>query len=203
MFKTITAGLLSLLALLPTYASAATFNATRGCEGGKDMDCYFIHIEGEIKPNDNVRFDKFLSDNKITKAAVFLDSIGGEFFAGLGIAKRVQERRFTTVVSAGDVCFSMCAIIWIGGSTRYVTGKAKIGFHGTYITTVDKRTGKRVKGIPLIPDSGSNAVIGAFLARLGLSDETIMALTEPGPGSVLSLTSQEQVDRLGIKVTVF
>jgi hypothetical protein len=127
-------GLIALLMLLPTGVSAATIKPVLGCgRNGEDKSCYAIWITGEIKPDDDEKFRKVIEENKITKAFVGLNSPGGELLAGLSIAQTIREKGFFTgVIQKEAVCTSMCGVIWLSGSLRYVTPDAHIGFHAVY-----------------------------------------------------------------------
>jgi hypothetical protein len=98
--------------------------------------------------------------------------------------QRDVARRYHTMVGTKAVCASMCGIIWRAGSTRWVFATSHIGFHSPYFS--DKR----------ISPVGA-AVIGAFLAKLGLSDVAIRYLTEAVPNTMNWLTA-EKARELGI-----
>jgi hypothetical protein len=168
----------TMLALSTAGAQAASI--TTGYSNGVPT----ITISGEIVLGDETRFDRL---NFSSRMFVYLDSVGGNTSAGLAIANNIWARRLETVVATR--CTSMCAIIWLAGSVRWVFSGAHIGFHAIYIA--DERTGKtRIS-------PGGNAVVGAFLGKLGFSDLTIRRLTEAEPDSMYWLT-YEEAKELGI-----
>lgn len=57
-----------------------------------------------------------------------LNSLGGSVIEGLSIAKLVEERGITTLVTEGYRCFSSCSFIFLAGSARYVRG-GQLGVH--------------------------------------------------------------------------
>jgi hypothetical protein len=57
-----------------------------------------------------------------------LNSPGGSVIEGLSIAKLVEERGITTLVTEGHSCFSSCSFIFLAGSARYVRG-GQLGVH--------------------------------------------------------------------------
>jgi hypothetical protein len=171
-----------------------------GCDGGKDMKCHTIYVTGDIGVGDAERFKKAIEENKVTRAVVLLNSNGGFLADGLAIGYTVKQKNFTTFVPKNEHCFSVCAAIWLAGSTRYLETQASIGFHGAYKMPVDKNNAPIKNGKPVV-SSGGNAVFGAYLASLGLSDKAIYSLTEAGPDSMLFLKSEQQANDLGIKVT--
>jgi hypothetical protein len=194
MLKTITAGLLALLAWTTTPASAASINHTE-CKDGK-AGCYLISIAGEITEGDAKTFTDLVQNKSITSAVVYLNSPGGDFEDGMAIARFVHQHNFETYVADGKECISMCAIIWVAGSIRYYTGKAIIGFHSISLTAVDKQ-GNRIKGSKAVPSNGGNALVGAFYSQLGLNDKAIRALTEASPYETFYLNTKN-VNELGI-----
>jgi hypothetical protein len=184
----------AMLLALTHSASAATIEA-KECTHQKD--CYAITVSGELQGGDGNKFVDLVREKQIKKAVVSLDSIGGDFWAGLRIAYEVRDREFTTWVSDGHDCQSMCAIIWMGGSTRYYEDKARIGFHGVYTVYTDK-AGKVVNGTKPVPSSSSNALVGGFFAKLGLSDKAIYTLTVAAPDDMYWLNAKS-TSELGIK----
>ena len=72
-----------------------------------------------------------------------------------------------TAVPDGAACASVCGLIWLAGSPRLLAASSKIGFHAAY----------REDG----SESGqANALVGAYLSRLGLSYRAIAFVTERG-----------------------
>ena len=69
---------------------------------------------------------------------VFLDSNGGDYREGLLLATLFKTRKVRTVVVAGDVCISACAIAFLGGTAygeegtepfaRSIAPNARLGF---------------------------------------------------------------------------
>src|SRR5262245_30012270 len=88
----------AVLLALTHSASAATIEA-KECTGQKD--CYAITVSGELKEGDGKKFVDLVREKQIKKAVVSLDSIGGDFWAGLRIACEVRDRDFITWVADG------------------------------------------------------------------------------------------------------
>lgn len=169
--------------LLSPAANAADISA--GPKAGFPFPV--ITLSGEIDDGDDKRFAALAARHP--QAAVYLDSIGGNVDEGLKIAKLIRQKGYPTVVMDGNTCASMCAIIWLAGSTRYADDSAEIGFHAAYYEE-DGET----------RESGSgNAVLGAFLGSLGLSDDTIIYFTEAAPESMTWLDLSDS-DELGLDI---
>ena len=200
MLKTISAGLLALLAWTTTPASAANISVNWKCSDGTidEVKCGYFYIDGEILRGDAKKFADVIKSTSNTKVDMylFLRSSGGVFEDGMEIAKLVHERGFRTDVANTDTCTSMCAIIWLAGSKRIYGGKARIGFHSVATTSVDSN-GNRIKGSKSVPYNGGNALVGAFFHELGLNDKAIETLTDAEPSSMFYLNAK-RLEELGI-----
>jgi hypothetical protein len=138
--------------------------------------CFVLAIEGDIVQGDDAKFEKLIKDNDVKLATVGLNSLGGEVRPAYGIGRIILDKKYTTYVPKWATCVSSCAMIWMAGSVRQVQVDAKIGFHGAF--TSDGRG--NVSG----GASAANALVGSFYARLGLSDATIVYLTEANPNEM-------------------
>lgn len=149
-----------------------------------------IFIKGELKRDD---VDTFLAKvAPFSGGVVFMESPGGSAYAGLEIGKVIRERQLMTWVESGKTCASACAIAWLGGEPRVMGKAAVIGFHAISVT----RRGERV-------ESGfGNAMYGAYLAKLGLSDKAIMYLTDAAPSDMNWLTPTD-AENIGINLKVY
>jgi hypothetical protein len=65
-----------------------------------------------------------------------------------------------------------------------------------YLAPADKQ-GRMMKNGKATPSSGGNAMLGAFLGQLGLSDVAIRKLTEAGPHDMFYLNNKN-IGELGI-----
>jgi hypothetical protein len=117
---------------------------------------------------------------------VVLNSQGGNLGNALSIGAYVHDRNIATYVDADSVCASACGLIWLAGAFRMLAPSAKIGFHAAY----DTRTG--------LEKGQGNAVVVAYLTRLGFHLDTVRYATEAGPEGMTWL-SKEDADRLGIQ----
>jgi hypothetical protein len=163
------------------HVLAATIEVVKVTE---DLD--LISIEGPIEYQDDVTFRLRAFDSR--KAIVALKSPGGNLDAGLSIGRQIRENGFSTLVG-NKLCASACALAWLGGTRRYMTSDASIGFHAAY---VNQGTFKRESGM-------ANALIGSYLTRLGLSDEAILYLTQ-APPDYLNWLDFNAARQIGIEV---
>jgi hypothetical protein len=148
-----------------------------------------LSISGKIEPDDDAKFRRAIASMKQPPRWIYLHSEGGDAEAGLDIAYTVLAAKYETVVGKDATCSSMCALIWLAGSTRWISATGHVGFHALRFTESGKNS------------PGGNAVIGAYLCRLGFSDSTIRALTEAPPESMQWLTDN-RARELGIVAKV-
>ena len=165
--QTLLAGALA-FASVPAHAAAITVIG-----GG-------VYLTGKIEANDNIKFFSSTVTAHLPKGTkVYLDSLGGDVGAGLGIANTIRAEHYETVVERGKTCASMCGLIWLAGAQRWWSPDAHIGFHAIYET-----------GTKAISATG-NAVVGAYLARLGFSEAAVRYFTQASPDSMTWLTQAD------------
>ena len=149
-----------------------------------------ITIDGDLTPEDRENF--LIKIAPFSGGMVVLNSRGGAAYAGIEIGKAIRMRGFTTWVPSGSFCASACAMAWLGGTRRLMGKNALIGFHSVY---------RLDNGRPVEASSG-NALYGAYLSQLGLSDRAIMFLSDATPSSMNWLRPSE-AESFGITLTVF
>lgn len=132
----------------------------------------FIGIQGPIVAGDDEKFSRLAVQYKY--ALVALDSDGGQLLPALEIGKEIHIRGYSTVVGNGKSCASACALIWIAGSTRWITPTGQVGFHASYL----EANGRKV-------ESGvANALVGRYLTQLDLPESSVIYATSAGPDSI-------------------
>jgi hypothetical protein len=146
-----------------------------------------IHLSGKVEIGDFEKFEAVAAtaDNAI----VSLASPGGLLDEGLRIGARIRERGFSTAVPDGAVCASACGLIWLAGTSRFVEGNGRVGFHAIYVADDDHSI-----------SAPGNALVGSYMARLGYSDLAVAYATEAGPSDMRWLTPSN-ASFLGIAVT--
>ena len=68
---------------------------------------------------------------------VHLNSIGGRVGEGYQIYQIVRDRKLATYTATD--CVSACTIAFLGGSQRYLSSKARLGFHSISFGGVDQK----------------------------------------------------------------
>lgn len=151
----------------------------------ENTNTYFVIVSGTIEKDDDVKFKAIASG--LSDAIVILDSPGGSLIPGMEIGRFVRANGFFTAVPENTLCASSCALIWVAGTKRFAERNSFIGFHAAYIYK---------NGVPV--ESGvANALVGSYLSKLGLSDNTIVFITNAPPEGIARLDSYT-ADRIGL-----
>lgn len=149
----------------------------------------YITVLGTFELGDDQRFIQIALP--LDKAVVAFNSEGGSLSAGLGIGRAIRMKEFTTLVPENSICASACGLAWLGGFERLVDESAQVGFHAAYITN---------NGQSLETGMG-NALAGAYLNQLGLTQSAIAYVTEAAPQNMKWLTA-EDAKKVGIAMTI-
>ena len=175
---------IALWSLALTGAEAAHI-AVKPLDNGSAL----VAIEGELDLADIDTFRTKTDTLPVGRATVEFSSKGGSLLAGIRIGALTRTKKFTTVVPDGAQCASACALAWLGGTRRFVGEYASVGFHTAYIM----KTGGMSESGP------GNAILGAYLNQLGLSERAILYITHAAPTS-MQWMSMEQAAEYGITV---
>lgn len=143
-----------------------------------------VFIAGPIGSNDA---DQFMAKVGMLggKTSVVLSGPGGDLLAGIQIGEFVRLRGWSTLVI--DQCSSACALIWLAGTQRIMTSSARVGFHAASVDGQER-------GV-------ANAIVGAYLNRLGYRYETVVFVTQASPTEITLLTP-DIASKVGIDVVV-
>ncbi|MFK0689526.1 hypothetical protein ACFX5Q_15135 [Mesorhizobium sp. IMUNJ 23033] len=163
-------------------ADAATFEKIPQAGGSPDL----IVITGIIEPNDDTQFNQVAATTG--QAVVLLNSEGGSVLPALEIGRAIRLKGFATAVASDTLCASACALTWLAGTPRLAGQSANIGFHASYV--VNNGTASET-GV-------GNALIGAYLNQLGLSQSTIVFVTSAPPEGMAWL-SGAKASELGLQ----
>ena len=173
-----------LIVLLLVWAAPATAaTVTVGPQNGDTPT--MVAVKGALRDEDIGDFQFKVS--KLSSAFVTLESDGGSLLAGIRIGETIRLRGFVTVVPNGARCASACATAWLGGVRRFMGEQARIGFHAAYRSDTTSESGM------------GNAVLGAYLDSIGLSQAAVAYVTMAAPNSMTWLTIEEAA-RYGIDV---
>ena len=167
--------------LLTNNLFAASITKTNGTVD----ELKIITIKGEIISGDESKFRTLALSTK--NAIVVLDSPGGKINPALEIGKIIRLNGYATEVKNAQ-CTSSCALIWLAGEPRSMNNNTSIGFHSAFLKGDDGRRN---------PTATSNALIGAYLTKLGFSEKVILFVTTARPNE-MNWLQKSTADRLGI-----
>lgn len=184
--RLILAGLLASLA--PTALLAQTALPPGRVYVAREGATTSIVIFGRISPETEGAFTSAVAANR--GARVVLNSGGGSLTPALNIGRFIRENRLQTYVPDGAGCFSACSLIWLAGTERHIGLGARIGFHAAYVAQ---------QGGPGQVSSSGNAVIGAYLSRLGYNDGAIRLFTAAPPNQIV-VVKPNQFEQNGVTV---
>jgi hypothetical protein len=187
MLRIIAVAVIVLSALSSAIAAEIKLQTYPATEGSDEIT--FIEIKGKIIPGDADRFD--VEANKVPTnphpVHVLLSGPGGTLLDSLHIGTAIRRKGWHTSVPAKKECDSSCAYIWLAGVSRAADVSSRIGFHAVYDVDTKREMGS------------GNAILGAYLAIMGVSLPAISYLTAAGPFKLTYLTA-EAAEKFNIAV---
>lgn len=131
----------SICALFIPPAEAARFKRMPAVDS-HGLPIAYIELEGPIAAGDVERLDKLIREED-HDILLSLNSSGGDFQAGVALAKYINTKPIATTVQGRNQCLSACAIAFLGGTywgeetsewpSRSVDPTAKVGFHAPFL----------------------------------------------------------------------
>jgi hypothetical protein len=173
------------IAIVVLFPLAPVFAAEIKILGSNGFGQTLVSLKGEIKPGDATTY--LARTAGIDNALVLLDSPGGAISDAIAIAEINRARTFQVSVAPKATCASACGLIWLSSDKRFLAAKARVGFHAAY-----QKSDHAVAGT-------ANALIGAYFARLGVSNEIISYITTAMPRDMSWLTTAKAAE-LGIEI---
>ena len=152
----------ALMLPIPGHGATITYQVENGVN--------IIAISGNIAPGDAAQFGALRPDPQ-RQTGVLLASRGGAVTEALRIGEMIRANHFDTVVADDTICASACGLIWLAGTPRFAGQTAHVGFHAAYTGTGDTKAESGV----------ANAMVGAYLTRLGLSYDAVVFMTSAPP----------------------
>lgn len=183
--RAITLSLLAFVCSLSSPANAADFQAVSAPDGTN-----VIVMTGPMEFGDDEAFRKIAA--ALDEATVVLDSPGGSVVAGMEIGRAIRSKGFSTAVAPDGLCASACALTWLAGAPRYAGPSSHIGFHASYVV---KEGAASENGV-------ANALVGAYLNQLNMSQEAIVFVTSAPPEGMEWLT-RDKAREVGIGLEEF
>ena len=116
--------LFALLGLSVGIFSAATARcADISVDNRSIQNLTVVFVVGALNEGDAEVFRKRVAP--LSRAAVFLESEGGNLLAGIQLGEAIRLKGFSTAVTG--ICASACALAWLGGQPRFMTPVASVG----------------------------------------------------------------------------
>jgi hypothetical protein len=146
-----------------------------------------VFFHGNIETGDEKKF--FALANRLpSKSVIMLRSDGGLIYPALVMGEMIRSKRFTTAVAG--TCASACGLMWLAGTNRILfKNDSKVGFHAAF----DPKNGHE--------HGATNAIVGAYLTRLGFKYDAVDYFTKAGP-TEMEWLDDAAAKQYGIKVTV-
>ena len=168
--------LLLAVAIVPIAAHGAVMNECEDVRCGAPPHASTITVDGDFAAGDADYFRKMLRltsrNNPII--VIFDHNHGGLLKEGIDIGTAIREAQANTVVT--NYCYSACALAWLGGVSKGIGPGAQIGFHAAYNIDTNQVA------------APANAVIGYYIARMGLSLDVAAWATSAAPDQINLMT---------------
>ena len=190
-------GFRALRAYLPRIASLAAALCIAACgsmpqsTGTLTLDGETAVLHGTITPAVVAEFAQQTRDHAVR--GLVLDSPGGNVEAAMLLGDMVHARGVATRVSAGDMCASACAYVFLSGNERSVGAAAKVGMHAPYV----------VDGLGHTSTSPTAAAeVVDWAQKMGVPHDAVEKSLARGASEMWWLTAQD-LHAAGVKVARF
>jgi hypothetical protein len=169
-----------------------TLTVVPRAESGVFRDTTLVYLDGPIDAGAPDRLTKAL-DGVEGKIAVWLNSPGGNLFAGMQLGRTIRKRGASThiidyrTLLAGE-CFSACSLAFLGGVYRFNDNGARYGVHRASV-------GPTTGNVDLGPDL--SVAIQNYIREMGVDARLFDLWAKAGPDEMY-LLSQQQAENLGV-----
>lgn len=140
-----------------------------------------IYIDGEITPSLPRQLASALASNKIERATIYINSIGGDLQAGMELGEFIRRSGFNTAIGRRGAaygkaipgsCQSACLMTFAGGVYRFADANTFFGIHRFYSRSVSSHD--------LALGQVISAAITGYLIRLGVSPTLFERMVNAG-----------------------
>jgi len=162
-------------------------------DSGVFRDTTLVYLDGTIDAGAPDRVSAALDGTK-GKIAVWLNSPGGNLFAGMQLGRIIRKHGASThiidsrTLRPGE-CYSACSLAFLGGVSRFNDNGARYGVHRASVA--GKAAGDRDLGQDL------SAVIESYIREMGVDDRLFDLWVKAGPDEMYIL-SRRQARELGV-----
>jgi hypothetical protein len=159
-------------------------------EWGVLRDTVLVYLDGSIDPAVPERLSRAL-DGRDGKIAVWLNSPGGNLFAGMQLGRVIRRHRASThIIDSRTLlpgeCYSACSLAFLGGVHRFIDNGARYGVHRAWLagpTAGDRALGQDLDG-----------AVGAYIREMGVDGRLLDLWRKAGPDGMYVLSRQEARD---------
>ncbi|ODS56928.1 MAG: hypothetical protein ABS40_09095 [Agrobacterium sp. SCN 61-19] len=170
----------------------------------------FFHISafGRIEPGDQEKFREFLHRTAPPpRTVVYIDSIGGDVDAAMGIGRLIRQCWFSTSIGTyllqpqhqSDLivprehtcgkCISSATLVYLGGRLRFYTAGSEFGVH--------QFSFKNPTAESIYHSQRLSASIAAYIAEMGIP-AAFLELSAGTSGDKVTFVSEAQLKELGV-----
>lgn len=155
---------------------------------GAFPDTALVYLDGRIDAGAPDRLSKALSGIS-GRVAIWLNSPGGNLFAGMQLGRIIREHGATThIINSGTLlpgeCYSACALVFLGGVYRFNDNGARYGVHRASLP-VERATGEGDLGQDLSP------AIESYVREMGVDARLLELWAKAAPDEMYVLSQQE------------
>lgn len=169
---------------------------------------FYINAVGAIKPNDDVKFQKFLKDlSPPPRTTVYIDSEGGDVDAAIGIGRLIRKHWFscsvgrymidTDVIPSAifprkfvpGLCMSAATLMYIGGRLRYFKNDSTFGIHQFSFRNPSPDN--------IAHSQVLSARIAVYMEEMGVSSR-FLEISSSTASTAINRLPEEQLKELGI-----
>jgi len=163
-------------------------------KSGVFRDTAIVYLDGTIDAGTPDRLSRAL-DNVTGRVAVWLNSRGGNLFAGMQLGRIIRAHRASTYIIdprtlLPGVCDSACSLAFLGGIYRFADNGARYGVHRASLS-VGRATGNLDLGEDL------TAAVASYVHEMGVDPRLLDLWQKAGPDEMYVLSRREAED-LGV-----
>jgi hypothetical protein len=183
----------------PVMASAEsraslTVTVVPPSQSGVFGDTTLVYLDGRIDADAPDRVSKSL-DGADGKIAIWLNSPGGNLFAGMQLGRVIRKHGASThIIDSRTLlpgeCYSACSLAFLGGAFRFNDNGGRYGVHRASLQS-GPTTGDRDLG----PDL--SAAVKGYIREMGVDARLFDLWVKAGPDAMYVL-SHQQTKHLGV-----
>ena len=159
----------------------------------------FIYLDGDIDATSPKLLANALASIGERRVYIQLNSLGGNLLAGMELGRIIRKYGASTSVgkyrpgnSTGEsgVCYSACALAFLGADYRYIQQGSEYGVH-RFVNPAGPKTDDLAIGQIL------SAAIGNYIREMGV-DSALFELTVKAGASEIYLLSKDELEKLRV-----